>query len=208
MQIWVVTGSREPESSRSCSAGRRTPLNADPWAAVHDMTPDPEIYVGLASVSVVFTGFAGISIVLTGRRPNQWRSVDSGRVWWMISLSLASAFFSLLPVVVARLIATTDSLWQICSALFLVYMVTSTIQSSLLVRRAYRLPDVDRDTPRNFILVGLVGASGMLALALDIFHVFPTRGEGLYLVALVCSLGIAARMFIRTLAVLRTSEGE
>jgi hypothetical protein len=172
------------------------------------MMPDPEIYVGLASVSVVFTGFAGISVVLTGRHPEQWRSVDSGRVLFMISQSLASAFFSLLPVVVARLIATTDSLWQICSALFLVYMVTSTIRAALVVRSVYRLPDVDRDTPRNFTLLGLVLASGMLALALNIFHVFPARGEGLYLVALVCSLGIAGRMFIRTLAVLRTSEGE
>jgi hypothetical protein len=48
----------------------------------------------------------------------------------------------------------------------------------------------------------------MIALALNIFHVFPARGEGLYLVALVCSLALAARMFLRTLTVLRNASVE
>ena len=57
-------------------------------------------------------------------------------------------------------------------------------------------------------LFGLVAALGTLALVLNVFRAFPARGEGLYLLALVCSLGLAARMFLRTLAVLRTSAGE
>ena len=169
--------------------------------------PDPDLYVGLAGVAVVFAGFAGISVVLTGRQPEQWRSIDAGRVYLMISLSLASAFFSLLPVVVARLVVHTDSLWQICSAPYLVYTVASAIRTSFL-RRVYRLPNADRDTARNIALLGSVGALGMIALALNIFRVFPARGEGLYLVALVCSLALAARMFLRTLSVLRNASVE
>jgi len=66
----------------------------------------------------------------------------------------------------------------------------------ILVRRVYQRPDVDRDTPRNFILFGFVAGFGALALAVNIFRVFPAHSEGLYLVALVCSLGLAARMFL------------
>ena len=170
--------------------------------------PDPDLYVGLTGVAVVFAGFAGISVVLTGRQPEQWRYVDAARLSTMIYMSLAAAFFSLLPVVVARLVSPTDSLWQICSALFLVFQVAATIRASRLLRRVYRLPDSDRAPVRHFILIGSLGALEMIALALNVFRVFPARAEGLYLVALVCSLGLAAQMFVRTLAVLRTPAGE
>jgi len=168
--------------------------------------PDSDLYVGLAGVAVVFAGFAGISVVLTGRQPEQWRSVDAARVSTMISISLAAAFFSLLPVVVARLDVRTDSLWQICSALFLVYGVFGLIRAILLKRRVYRLPDTDKATARSSALLFSVASLGMIANALNVFRVFPARGEGLYLVALVISLALGAWMFLRTLTVLRVPE--
>ncbi len=170
--------------------------------------PDSDLYVGLASVAVVFAGFSGVSVVLTGRRPEQWRSIDAGRLSAMISLSITTAFFSLLPLVAARLVTSTELLWQLCSAFFLVVTVAGTIRSYFLMRRAYRMPDADRDSGRNigfffagWILAGLV----LSAAALDIA---PALSEGFYLVALVCYLGFAARMFARTLTVLRDAGGE
>lgn len=170
--------------------------------------PDSDLYVGLAGLAVIFAGLAGISVVLTGRQPEQWRYVDAARVSAMISLSLGTAFFSLLPVVAARLMPSTESLWQLCSAVFLVFVVAGTIRAALLMRRAYRMPDSDRDTGRSIALSFAAICLAALALAVNTLRVVPALAEGLYLTALVCNLGLTARMFLRTLAVLRSAEGE
>ena len=170
--------------------------------------PDSDLYVGLAGVAVVFAGFSGISVVLTGRQPGQWRQFDAGRLLLMISLSFAAAFFSLLPLVVARLLTSTESLWQLCSAPFLVFTVAGMIQSYVLTRRAYRAPDADRDSARNFILFFAGWFLAVLALSANTLRVVPALSEGFYLVALVCYLGLAALMFFRTLTVLRGAGGE
>ncbi len=171
--------------------------------------PDSDLYVGLAGVAVVFAGFAGISVVLTGRQPEQWRYVDANRLSAMILLSIGTAFFSLLPVVVARLVTSTESLWQLCRALFLVSVIAGAIRGYLVMRRAYRMPDTDRATARSTALF-IAGPQFLAALVLtaNTFRVVPALSEGFYLVALVCSLALAARMFVRTLAILRTAGGE
>ena len=171
--------------------------------------PDSDLYVGLAGVAVVFAGFAGISIVLTGRQPEDWRYVDAGRLTAMILLSFVTAFFSLLPLVVAHFVASGELLWRICSALFLVLVAApAPFRSYFLMRRAYRAPDADRGSALSIALFYVVQILVVLVLAATTFAIGPVRGEGFYLVALICYLGMAARMFIRTLAVLRTAESE
>ncbi len=170
--------------------------------------PDSDLYVGLAGVAVVFAGFAGISVVLTGRQPEQWRYVDAERLSAMISLSFATAFFSLLPLVVARLLTSTESLWQLCSAPFLVFAVAGAIRGYVVARRAYRMPDVDRASARSWILTIAAWFLAVLALSANTLRVVPALSEGFYLVALVCYLGLAAGAFFRTLSVLRGAGGE
>ncbi len=126
----------------------------------------------------------------------------------MISLSFATAFFSLLPLVVARLLTPTESLWQLCSALFLVFTVAGTIRSYVLLRRAYRMPDVDRVSAGWWIFVIGGGLLAVLALSANTLRVVPALSEGFYLVALVCYLGLAAGAFFRTLTLLRGAGGE
>ena len=166
--------------------------------------PDSDLYVGLAGVAVVFAGFSGVSVVLTGRQPEQWRPIDAGRVSMMISLSIATAFFSLLPLVVARLVTSSESMWQVCSALFLVFAVAAPIRGFLRIRSIYRMPDSDSDATRNIAFFFAVALFVAIVLAVNVFDVVPTLSEGLYLLALVCYLGLSARMFYRTLTVLRT----
>jgi hypothetical protein len=105
--------------------------------------PDSDLYMGLAGVAVVFAGFSGISVVLTGRQPEQWRPIDAARVSMMISLSIATAFFSLLPLVVARLVTSSESIWQVCSPLFLVFAVAAPIRGFLRIRSVYRMPEIE-----------------------------------------------------------------
>jgi hypothetical protein len=170
--------------------------------------PDPDLYVGLAGVAVVFAGFSGISAVLTGRQPDQWREVDAARLSSMIGLSLVGAFFSLLPVVVARLVTSTELIWQLCSALFLAVVVAGNVRGYFLIRRIYLNPDTDRDTGRGFAITGALVLLEGLALTASTFRLVPALSEGFYLVALMCQLGLAAHIFIRTLTVLRTAGGE
>ena len=170
--------------------------------------PDSDLYIGLAGIAVVFAGFAGISVVLTGRQPGQWRKVDAGRLSTMISLSFGTAFFSLLPVVVARLLTSIESLWQLCSVVFLIYAVIGMTRGFVSMRAEYRKAGVDHDTTVNITLFFLVAALAAIALTANIFRVLPALGEGFYLIALVCFLGLAARMFFRTLTVLRTFGDE
>ncbi len=76
------------------------------------------------------------------------------------------------------------------------------------MRRAYRMPNADRDTGRNIALFFAATSLAALALAANTLRVVPALSEGFYLAALVCHLGLTARMFLRTLAVLRSAEGE
>jgi hypothetical protein len=165
--------------------------------------PDPELYVGLAGVAVVFAGFAGISVALTGRQPEQWTYIDSARLSSMIEGSITVAFFSLMPLLVARFTSSTEAVWRISSALFLIYAVFAPIRASRAVRRAYKTPGYDPDRPLNRILFYLAMAVGIVALALNTFLSAPAFQEGLFLLALLLYLGLAARMFVRTLGVLR-----
>ena len=76
------------------------------------------------------------------------------------------------------------------------------------MRAEYRKEGVDHDTTRNITLFFSVAALAVTAVTANIFLVFPALGEGFYLTALVCFLGLAARMFFRTLTVLRTFGDE
>ncbi len=170
--------------------------------------PDSDLYVGLAGVAVVFAGFAGISVVLTGRQPEHWRYVDVRRLSAMIGLSILSAFCSLLPLVVARFVSSTELVWQLSSAFFFVFAAYAPIRGYREIRRAYREPDYDPASKlSNTLLFGAM-LLALLALVANILAIAPALGEGFYLLALVCYLGLAARMFVRTLRVLRATGDE
>ena len=87
-------------------------------------------------------------------------------------------------------------------------MVVGNVRGYFVIRRIYLNPDTDRDTGRGFAISGAIALLEGLALAANTFRLVPALSEGFYLVALLCQLGLAARMFIRTLTVLRTAGGE
>ena len=65
------------------------------------------------------------------------------------------------------------------------------------------------DAERLSAMISLSFATAfLLALSANTLRVVLALSEGFYLVALVCYLGLAARMFFRTLTVLRGAGGE
>ena len=170
--------------------------------------PDPELYVGLAGVAVVFAGFAGISVAFAGAQSRQWRFIDAARISSMIEGGIITAFFSLMPLLVARFTSSTEAVWRISSALFLLYALFIPIRTTRAVRKAYKLGNYVPDKPLNVVLFFLAMAACILALTVNTFARTLAFREGFYFLALLLSLGLAARMFIRTLAVLRAAEDE
>jgi hypothetical protein len=80
-----------------------------------------EALFSMAEIGATLAGFAALAGVL-GRRGSMGATQNFANLWVVVLISLAVAFFSLVPVVVAEFGISTFAVWRVSSAIFLLLM--------------------------------------------------------------------------------------
>jgi hypothetical protein len=80
-----------------------------------------EALFSMAEIGATLAGFAALAGVL-GRRGSMAATQNFANLWVVVLMSLAVAFFSLVPVVVAEFGISTFAVWRVSSAMFLLLM--------------------------------------------------------------------------------------
>ena len=79
--------------------------------------PDPEIFVGIATLGLTVTGFSGLIAVLGRRNAGQWTDAERFQLGELVATSLVVTFASFIPILVETLQNEEQAL---STALFLV----------------------------------------------------------------------------------------
>ncbi len=184
--------SSEPEAPRGCSAGRRTPLNADPLGNRRlklDSLPHETLLATLGEVAVAFVGFSIVAAIL---RSESIRRFHAMRDVAQIGLQAVAASF--LPLAIHAYGASPDVTWRVGSAAFLVLSglgIGQAVRSRLQHSDSY---EFQNEPIRNAVLVTLnVGGAGLLLF--NILLGGPGSGAR-YATAVLLMLVIAGLQFL------------
>jgi len=170
--------------------------------------PEYDLFLGLAEVAIVFAGFSGVSVILGRRGPGGWSALDAGRVGMLIENSLVFALFALLPLALWGLGLRGPTVWGICSAGLALYFASTLFRVTPRIARYYRAEPEQRDS-MIWIVATFGGASAaMIFQCLNVLSVGFERTSGPYLSGIVVGLALAARLFVRSLSVLRDVQSD
>ena len=148
----------------------------------------------LAEVSIGFAGFASIVVVFQRRDSELWSDEDALRYATMLSSSLASLFFSIIPVAL-HLCGLTDSwVWRTSSALLAVWLVFVALISGRRSAETFRATSLN-----SAILIAFIALS-IAALLLQLANLRLTS-PGLYVFGVLYLLATAGLTFYRLVQV-------
>ena len=145
-----------------------------------------------AEVSVAFAGFIGIFLVLA-TRDGRFAPLDSISIRAIVLTSVASVFYSAVPLILHSLGVSGDTLWRISSGtigLFGAAVVTANVVPQLLA-----LPPAERPIARNLASVSLAILALLCCLANALGWPWVPSG-GLYLLTVWLVIAIAAINFV------------
>ena len=147
----------------------------------------------IAEVSVTLAGFSGLAAAFRTRPMRDWAEWERIWFWYIVTWSLGSLLFSLLPGVLGSLGVGPPVGWTLC-AVFLALFITAAV--GLGARRSWRLYRLGVLHPGSGIVsaapLSLLGAAALLFLSL--FGVGPPI-SGAYHLALFVTLGWACGSF-------------
>ena len=148
----------------------------------------------LAEVSATFAGFAALVTLFARRRLEGAAAHDLLRLRLVIGVSVVVVMAALIPVAIAGLGFDEKLTWQLSAAIFLLliyFVIGSFIVSYATVKGSFP-PD------RLAVLVAVVLEVLIQAsLILVLFGVTEERLYGLYVSALIGTIGQAAFVFLR-----------
>jgi len=164
--------------------------------------PIEDALLTIAEIGLVFAGFTSLIAVVRGPGRGQWRPIEWIAMWLMVGWSLASLFFSLLPVLLFHYGVSPAVLWAISSGalgLFILGFVSVMLRR---LRRTHAKPMLPRAGRVFQFLVPLVIAVQLLA-ALDLL---VPRGPATYLFGVIALLAFAVFPFIAFLSLIGSEE--
>jgi hypothetical protein len=153
----------------------------------------------LSEVSLGLAGFAGIIIVF-GRGPGALPPADSLRLAALVTASLGTLFFSLIPIALGFVGVPEPDLWGWSSAIMVVAVVPAHAVGVLWMRRNWE--EILEVAPIRLLL-----SAAIILLANAVAQVCNSLGVGslpmfgVYLFGLILYLGFAAVQFARMLFV-------
>ena len=170
--------------------------------------PEHDLFLGLAEVAIVFAGFSGISVVLSRRGLGGWTGLDALRIAIMVENSVVFALFALLPLGLWGVGLSGPMAWLTCSAGLALYFAYTLFRFVTKVPLHYEAEPDQRDHP-VWIAIVVAGASAAIVVqCLNVFAVGFERTSGPYLSGLIIGLAISARLFVRSLSILRSTLSE
>ena len=154
----------------------------------------------LAEIAVGFAGFASI-VVAFRQRGEAWAPADGVLYRVMLTNSLASCAFALLPVILVEFGLSEDALWAASSSLVVAFVayrlfVTFGGRNRATNRLVWR---------RDWTLLVLVTLQFSLQ-AVNIFGFPIERGPGPYVAGVALYLASAGQAFFRLLVLPTTAE--
>lgn len=157
-----------------------------------------------AEVAVAFAGFASVVTVFRRREDGSWSPPDTIRFQLMITASLSTVFFALLPFALHFFGMEERGVWSACSAMLALYLGAFM---GLIARQTFQLSFRRALNPLvvwPFSIAGVV-ITGLLAfnaagIALD-------RGLGPYFAGLLSLLVLSGVSFARLLPIGRPRDG-
>ena len=87
-------------------------------------TLDPSVLFPLAEIAVALAGFSAIVVIFRRRDSGKWRAGDADRFHGMVLHAVAATFFCLLPSIIGIFVESTQFVWNICSAVLGLQIVT------------------------------------------------------------------------------------
>jgi len=165
-----------------------------------------DLFLGLAEVAIVFAGFSGISVILGRRGPGGWSGLDAGRVGMLVENSLVFALFALLPLALWGLGLRGPTVWVICSSGLALYFASTLVRTVPRMYRYYRAEPDQRD--HTIWIVATFGSvsAAIVVQCLNVLSLGFERTSGPFLSGVIVGLAIAARLFVRSLHVLRSVQ--
>jgi hypothetical protein len=163
--------------------------------------PEGDLLILLADLSVALAGFSGVVVALQ-RRIEEFDQLAFLRLWRLIETSLASALFSVLPLLLSHLGIAASDLWRVSSGVFGTYMLTVT---SYFIWRIWPLLSANRVLWRFNGPLILINAAAVVALLANAGEVGLHGSSGPYLTGIVIYLLLAGLVFRRLVLARRGS---
>jgi hypothetical protein len=151
----------------------------------------------LAEVSATFAGFAALVTLFARRRLEGAATHDLLRLRLVIGLSIVAVMASLVPVAIAGFGLPETMTWQFSAAIFL--MLTYFVFGSFIASYSTAKTTFPPDKLAVFVAV-VLEILIQLALILVLFGIIEAQSYGLYVSALISTIGQAAFVFLRLIS--------
>ncbi len=156
--------------------------------------PASDFLQTLAEISIAFAGFASIVVAFRRRDAGSWTQPDALRYQMMLSSSLASLFFSILPIAIHYCGFSDQVVWRASSALLALCQVLVMI---LTGSPSFRLAREGSLNLSIFIAFSTVSVAVFLAQLVNLRLASP----GLFIVGILYLLGTSGLEFYRLVQV-------
>jgi len=162
-------------------------------------------FLTIAQIAVTLAGFSGLVVAMRGNAPDTWHPRDIWSLCWMLGTSFGALFLALLPLLLAILHLSDDSIWVISNLIMCLFMaglsVVLTVAGQRLTARGH--PPRVRGFPAAAVVLLLLsaGLSGVTAIS------FPQWQIGFFALGLVISLFVSALALVVFLVLLARAAG-
>ena len=161
----------------------------------------------IAEASVAFAGFTGVVAVLGTRSTGRWRPLDVIRFRMMVTTSLLTLGFALLPALLHYVGVSPRVYWTISSAL-LGAALPVVLWRSIALQREYKIKEDPGFVPGFRLLSVVVVLTATVSQFMNVLGIGLDRTFGGYLIGLLAFLFLCAGMFVLLLRFVRFEEDE
>jgi hypothetical protein len=152
------------------------------------------ILTALAEVGIAIAGFSGIVVALQ-HRSGRWLEIDKVRFSMLLQLSLASVFWSLIPILLHLVNPAKTFVWAWSSGLWLAYIL-----ATLVYRLPRNIPAVTAaPEPWSRFMGAYMFTSLTLQVLLQTTNLVWLREAWPHVLTILLGLFLASLFFIRLL---------
>jgi hypothetical protein len=153
-----------------------------------------DIFQTVAEIAMGLAGFGGIAAGLGYRASGDWSDDDQVRLMGMAYTSLLVVFAALLPFVIHHL-SNVDP-WRVCAFIVLPLQAINLVGALRVFRHG--IPTAYNPFASTILLLNHLAASAVLLVICS--NLYIEKNFGLYLLASVLILVVAAMLFYRLLS--------
>ena len=148
------------------------------------------LLLGLAEVSVAFAGFSGVVAAL-GRKA-EWTDIERYRFTNLVTVSIATALFSFLPMVISLYETAVALRWSLSGVFLTVFVVAFFVNRVAAGTKLARTPGQVSVWVSWVFMLSLIIIAVLQVIALTVHHL----ADALYVTSILILLLLAALQFV------------